>query len=251
METIRLIFESTTPIIINNKLHVDSFPFALDWFKNANLPELSVAQGSKQLIEQCSEINNVKQAPTSPVYKIFDISSSLKLIQIISLPEKLTITQTASFFIFPKRYVVELGSDNHTSYFTIYSKSTDKLAINLNTKTGPCELKQENGKIILTASNLHFIFNPASNRVEQNKKNLHSAPIPFIFLNHLKNKDFDSAKKLLSFNISDKALSEYFGEFNILLNNYLNIPNVFSITQGDTVKNLTFTLENNKITNIE
>ena len=227
METIRLVFESSTPITINNQLSVDSFPFAMDWFNGAELPTISHP------------------------HKVINITPTTKVIRIDSHPEKLPVTRAASFFMFPKRYIVELGSDDATTYFTIYSKSSDKLAINLGTKVTDCQIKQENNKIVLTSKNLNFIFNPITNRVEQHQKTWTDAPIPLLFLNHLKNKNLADAKKLLSFDITDKALSEYFGEFDILLNNYLNIPNVFSIIQGDKVKNLTFTIEDNKISNIE
>ena len=76
--------------------------------------------------------------------------------------------------------------------------------------------------------------------------------IPFLFLESVRRGDFDRARKYLSFEISDKNLKEYFGEFEILVNNYLGDEKVFSILPKDAnaSKNFVFEIVDGKIANI-
>jgi len=77
-----------------------------------------------------------------------------------------------------------------------------------------------------------------------------SAPVQFMFLYHVKNIEYDIARTLLSFKISDQGLENFFGTFEILLNNYLNNPNKVTILQNGVPKTLTFEIQNNVIQNI-
>ena len=55
--------------------------------------------------------------------------------------------------------------------------------------------------------------------------------VPFLFLESVRRGDFERARRYLSFEISDENLKEYFGEFELLVNNYLGREDVFSILQ--------------------
>ncbi|MCL2846237.1 MAG: hypothetical protein FWE38_00940 [Firmicutes bacterium] len=76
------------------------------------------------------------------------------------------------------------------------------------------------------------------------------APPPIMFLQHVQFKEFESAKRMLGFDISDKLLTQFFGDFEILLNNYMDDKNVFSIVKKGQVQNLSFVIENGIIKNI-
>jgi len=76
--------------------------------------------------------------------------------------------------------------------------------------------------------------------------------VPFLFLESVRRGDFDRARKYLTFHISDENLKNYFGEYEILVNNYLGRDDVFSVLpkNGDTVKNFVFEIKDEKIANI-
>ena len=76
--------------------------------------------------------------------------------------------------------------------------------------------------------------------------------VPFLFLENVRRGDFDRARTYLNFHISDQNLREYFGEFEILINNYLGREDVFSVLpkNGESTKNFIFEIKNEKIANI-
>jgi len=76
--------------------------------------------------------------------------------------------------------------------------------------------------------------------------------VPFIFLECVRRGEFDRARKFLSFEISDKQLKDYFGEFEILVNNYLERDDVFSILPkgADAAKSFLFEIVGGKIGNL-
>ncbi|MCL2586693.1 MAG: hypothetical protein FWE31_00450 [Firmicutes bacterium] len=78
------------------------------------------------------------------------------------------------------------------------------------------------------------------------------SPLPFYFLSLVQQGQMAKARDLLSFDITESALREFFGEFEIILNNYLEDEKVFSILpNGERVaKNFRFDVEGIKITNI-
>ena len=92
--------------------------------------------------------------------------------------------------------------------------------------------------------------------------------VPFMFLENVRRGEFDRARKYLNFEISDQNLKQYFGEFEILVNNYLEREDVFSIlpllprhapgapplrAEGEylTAKNFVFEVSEGKIGNIK
>jgi len=63
--------------------------------------------------------------------------------------------------------------------------------------------------------------------------------------------DFTNAKKMLGFEISDKKLREYFGEFEVLNNNYLRDGSVSIVPAGtSTARTYRFEINDNKIINM-
>lgn len=76
--------------------------------------------------------------------------------------------------------------------------------------------------------------------------------VPFLFLESVRRGDYNRARKYLSFHISDQTLKEYFGLFEILVNNYLGREDVFSVLpkDSDTAKNFVFEISQGKIANI-
>jgi len=148
--------------------------------------------------------------------------------------------------------VVEIGDGENTSFFTTYSNKENKFAVDLGVKVDNPTVKLQDNKIVVEGDGLSFIYNPTSNSVVSHKKNYKDgSPLPFVFLQCLKNKEFEKARKMLAFNIDEKSLGEYFGDFEILLNNYLGDENVFSIVQKGAVKNLRFGVKDGLIQNVE
>ena len=76
--------------------------------------------------------------------------------------------------------------------------------------------------------------------------------LPFAFLQCVQYGDYENARGLLSFDITDTQLRDYFGEFEVLLNNYLDTPTTVSILPkgSNTAKNFSFEIKDSKITNI-
>lgn len=76
--------------------------------------------------------------------------------------------------------------------------------------------------------------------------------VPFLFLESVRRGELERARKHLGFDISDQNLKEYFGEFEILVNNYLGEDNVFSVLPKNTkaAKNFVFQIVDGKIANI-
>jgi len=76
--------------------------------------------------------------------------------------------------------------------------------------------------------------------------------VPFLFLESVRRGDLERARKYLSFDISDENLKNYFGEFEILVNNYLGRDDVFSVLPKEAVatKNFIFEIRDEKIANI-
>ena len=76
--------------------------------------------------------------------------------------------------------------------------------------------------------------------------------LPFAFLQCVQYGDLENARAMLSFDITDQSLRDYFGEFEVLLNNYLDEPNAVSVLpkDSDTAKTFRFQIEGGKISNI-
>jgi len=116
--------------------------------------------------------------------------------------------------------------------------------------TNPSILSQKE-TIIVESDNFSLIYNPKLQRIESYKiKELIEAPIPFLFLQHIKHKNFSAAQSLLSFDISNESLSQYFGSFDIILNNYLQDEAIISIKTDEAIRHFKFEIEKDKIINI-
>jgi len=242
----RIIFEHSGTIVLNNELTVTKFPFAIDYPVGADL-----------VIDTLDE--KFVFNPSSPHlndsnHKVLKIKHNLYVIKIERKDSEkiLRVIHASSHFIFPKRYVVEIGEGEHTSFFTIHSNKENKFAVDLGiTLNNPSTTLQDN-KIVINERGLSFIFDPQENKVLKHTKSFgDEIPLPFKFLQYLQNQEYDKASKLLSFETSDHALREYFGNFDILLNNYLQDANILSIIQNGVVKNLKFSIQDGKIQNVE
>ena len=77
--------------------------------------------------------------------------------------------------------------------------------------------------------------------------------LPFAFLQCVQYGDFENARAMLSFEITDAHLREYFGEYEVLINNYLGDPELVSILPAgaDAARTFKFQIRNGKIINIE
>jgi hypothetical protein len=80
--------------------------------------------------------------------------------------------------------------------------------------------------------------------------------VGFAFLQCVQHGDFTGASALLDFPVSPDHLRSYFGDFEILLNNYQNDPRIISIIpknakQFACADNVLFEVTNNKITNLK
>ncbi|MCL2570292.1 MAG: hypothetical protein FWE16_03745 [Firmicutes bacterium] len=251
MDSIRLIFESDETIIINNDLVVHDFPFAMDWFTNADLIiQLANKLHPKFITQLTLNTNHLDKFP----HTIYQITPKLFLIKLKTqqISNTLKVTHTSTHFIFPKRYTVEIAQNENSSFFTIFSKKHDKFAVCLDTIVQNPNISLQDNKIVLTDSNIHFVYCPAHNRVEKHlKKPFKHAPLQLMFLQHILFDEYSKARKLLSFDISETSLRNYFGNFEILLNNYLGDQNIVTIIKENKPQNLRFEIQNNMIINIQ
>lgn len=247
LSLVRLVFEYSGTLLVNDYRAdiTPGSPFAMDWFLNQDL-----------VIDNLDKrfIFNTGGGNTGLV--VLQVTDKLFIIKPPSRPKPLRVTYAATHFIFPKRYVVELASNDETSFFTIYSKTSDKIAVNLgmllqNPKT-TFEGTGGSSRIILQDEGIFFSFDPQNGKVLEHK--VHPRPgdsLPLTLLQHIKNKNFEQARGMLSFPITEVQLAKYFGEFEVLRNNYLGDVNTVSIIQGGKVKNLSFTVEGRLIGNIQ
>ena len=76
--------------------------------------------------------------------------------------------------------------------------------------------------------------------------------LPFLFLESVRRGEYERARKYLTFQISDENLKQYFGEFELLVNNYLERDDVFSILPKDSnvAKNFKFEIADGKIVGV-
>ena len=84
------------------------------------------------------------------------------------------------------------------------------------------------------------------------KREVSTVELPFAFLQCVQYGDYENAREMLAFDISDEQLKEYFGEFEVLINNYLNEEGVVSVLPvgSNIAKTFNFQIENKKIINI-
>jgi len=244
MDLVRIVLEFDAPIVLNNELTVAQFPFALDWVRGADL-----------MIDTFKErvvFNSTNKEHNG--MEVLAVNANLFIIRPMQTRDKkLQVVYASSHFIFPRRYIVELGNDVNSTFFTVYSRQSEKIAFNLGIKVSANpSVFLENNKIILRDKFVSFIYDPVSNKVTEHRVLYDTGtPMPFLFLQHLKNGDVVQAKKMLGFNIKNDQLKKYFGKFEILLNNYLGEEDVFSIKTAEGVKSLRFRLNGDVIENIE
>ncbi|MCL2755547.1 MAG: hypothetical protein FWE45_00655 [Firmicutes bacterium] len=245
MEFIKLIFEHTGTLVINNEVTVTEFPYSMNWFDGADL-----------VVDTLQErfVFNTQSTLPNDTCRIFEINPNHYVIRIEKKAAEriLQVTHASTHFIFPKRYIVEIGQGNDTSFFTIYTNKENRFAVDLGVKINNPNVVLENNKIVIKDELLSFAFDPSSNTVTWHRRYFKSGtPIPFVFLQYLQNGEYSKARSMLAFNIDEQGLEKYFGKFEILLNNYLQDENIFSIIQGKKVKNLRFEIEGAMIQNVE
>lgn len=232
MEIIRIVLEFDGKVTVNNDLVLEESPAAIDWFRDCDL----VISGKAMTQADMLEIN--------PHHFILDLKKS-------SSPQTLKVTHASTHFIFPRRFVVEVGHGESTSFFTIFAKESDKFAVDLEAPVTEPKVTLENSQITLRDKNVLFRYDPLTNKVLEHKVFLsEESPLPFRFLQHIRNGEFERARELLNFSPSDEQLKGYFGKFDVLLNNYLEDESIVSIVQGGKVKNLRFEIVDGKIDNI-
>jgi len=242
---VRIIFEHSGSLILNNELTITEFPFAMDYPATADLVVDTLDDKFVFNASRLPQQNNHFFLQVNPNHFIIKIQKNER-------GRVLKVIHASTHFIFPKRYVVEIGEGESISFFTTYSNKENKFAVDLGVKIDNPNVTLKDNKILLKSDGLSFAFDPLSNNVVWHKKYFKDgSPLPFIFLQCLKNKEFDKARKMLAFNIDEQGLRGYFGEFDILLNNYLGDENIFSIVQGGVVKNLRFEVKDGLIHNVE
>ena len=87
---------------------------------------------------------------------------------------------------------------------------------------------------------------------KQKVTNIENPSIPILFLSRAQKGEFESARELLSFDITDVGIRDWLGEFEVIVDNHLNNPFIYSILPKGSRKtrNLTFEVTDKKITNI-
>ena len=250
MEFIRLVFDCQETVVINNQFTMTQ-AFYIDWPKDADV--LVDNLGEKFLIN----VNN--NASKATIIQINPQHFIVQLPQIKQEEKELKIVFSATHYVNMKKYTVELANTGNETFFTIFSKQSEKFAIPLGVRVLSPQTSVERDKIILKDERIHLEYDPAKNTVVQNKKywNNHT-PLPFRFLQHIQNKEYEQAATLISFSTNPRALEKYFGEFEIILNNFLDDTSVLSVipkpkSSGNhhKARNFRFTLEDGVIANIQ
>lgn len=240
---LRYVIEFDGTIILNNEYKADASPVIIDWFANVDLVIDNL--DTKFIVNS----HNLHALP----FQVLEVTQSIVMLR----PKRVgnaTVKQTHSFFLFPKKYTVQIA-DATTTFFTIFDKGGEKRAIDLGAIIDSPKVESKNNKVELTAKNLKLVYDPHNNVIEKFERKEPISPmdsIPITFLKHVTNKEFMHAKNLLGFPITDAHLSQYFGtSFEILKNNYLENPNIVSIVTNGKVRNIKFEVQGNMITNLE
>ena len=79
------------------------------------------------------------------------------------------------------------------------------------------------------------------------------APLPLRFLAFLQSGQLERAKQLLDFDVENDVLQRWFGQFEIVRENFLGCPRTFSIVNKGSreCRNLVFQIKDGKISNID
>jgi len=229
MDFRRIVIEHTAPVLVNGT-HLKSGPSALDWPREADLV--------------------IEPKPT----RALDINDNLRMIQVITPP-----TQANVFRRFEN---VELARGEDSDWFTV---RTEKIAYDLGVKLRDPKISQRDGKIILDDERCELDFDTKTSKIHHRvRRTFKSAPLPFMFLQYVRNGEFTLAREMLSFEISASALEKFFGidahcfasqtdrcaNFEILLNNYLGDERFVTIVTNGAPKTFEFQVKDGKIANI-
>jgi len=242
MKMLRFAIEFDGTIILNNEYKSDVSPVVIDWFDGVDL----VIDN----IEQKFVFNNHNLSALP--FQVLEVTPGLLILRPKKQGQAL-VKQTHSFFIFPKKYTVQIA-DAQTTFFTIFDKGGERFALDLGRIVHDPKVEARNNNITLDADGISLVYNPHNNVLEKfDREETHHASdsLPATFLKHVRNRSYESAKKLLGFELHESHLEKYFGRFEILRNNYLQNPNIVSIIQNGKVRNVIFTMNNNIISNLE
>ena len=243
MKIVRIVFEGKGKIILNNSLVMDGGG-AVDWFHGVDM--LVDTLDNRFVLNT----NNLEAVPCQVVH----VQDNLYIIRVGSRAGGgLRVLHSSSHTIGQKKYWVELAGGEDSAFFTVSSKGDIKSAVDLGTGLVVPSVTVKEGKIVLQDTHLLFVYNPSNVQVEVHQHIVTHAPLQFLFLYAVKNGEWDKAKGYLAFNINQEQLKKYFGDFDIILNNYLGNAGVVSLLpKGETkTKNYKFEITNGRIANID
>lgn len=231
METILFVIEYNGKVTLNNEYTADvreSEPLVIEWFSDNDF----IIETHRKFILNTANITEVTEA------RVIKVEPNIYIVR--PLKDK-------------KEKVEEnVKKENHIIADHVEYSSSEIIAVKeLGTLMGHVRItkfKASAGKISLAET---FIATSAKAIVVPPHK------LPLAFLQCVGLRDFNNARSLLSFEISDKHLATYFGDdFEILPNNYLKQGNIISVAprQKDgfiTARNITFQCDGEKIVNVE
>ena len=150
-------------------------------------------------------------------------------------------------------FIVRSRAENKENKTETKINKDEKVTIQkLNTVLGHVKITKYK-KDVVTESYI-AIQNQSNNNFQLSTFNfqLSDIELPIAFLQCVQYGDFENARAMLSFDISDTHLRDYFGDFEVLINNYLDQPELVSILPAgsDTARTFRFQIQKGKISNI-
>jgi len=249
MDLVKIFFDYEGTLIINNQVSQKG-PFSLDWPRDAQFIVDTLKEKFTMNISEPNQ-NKLECIEITPNHFVIMFPQP----QTINLA--IPVVHTSSHYVNMKKYTVELGNTDEQTFFTIFSKQNDKVAFPLGIKVASPTITIQDNLIVLKDENVHFGYDPQNQIISFHKKYWNSlTPIQFRFLQLIQNKDFEQAASLLTFTTGPQALERYFGDFDIILNNYLDEQTIISVVQKTTslykkARNHKFSMDGGLIGNIQ
>lgn len=227
MQTVFFVIEYAGKITLNNEYATDvteSKPLMVEWFPNNDF----IIETHEKIFINTANIEYITSA------RVIKIEPNVYIIR----PRKIPTGDTA-----PKENQIAADRVEYTSSEIIAIKE-------LGTLMGHVRIT----KFSASAGKINVEETYIATASEKTKVQPYNLPLAFLQCVQLR--DYKNARLLLSFEISDKHLSTYFGEdFEIISNNRLNPRNTVSIVPhqkiGFTIaRNIKFETDGEKITNV-
>jgi hypothetical protein len=254
---VTFVIEYDGKVIINNEYTVavgKNAPIFVTWFVGSDF----IVEAEEKIIINTDKMESADLCDAKIVFIEPDIYI-IRLGKTKTAEDDLTIAASETISLGMRKYFVDVAKGSDTTFLTCSGRD-QRYALDLccvvteykiDITDGDIVLhgKTENGKVMAR-------LNPASGDVSRHVVTYNTTCLPFMFLQRVQLKEYDAARELLSFFISDRQIENFFGDFEIVLNNYLNDENMFSIIPRNEnnfvrAKNLVFDISGGVIQNIK